>query len=235
MSKVSDVANVTINIADTRITRQGFGTILILDTILSSVFSDRVKSYPDIAAVALDFADTTKVYKAAAAIFSQDRAPTSIKVGRHESGDASITAALNVIAAEDDAFYCVVTSFKSSAEITEIAAWTETQSKIFLAQSSDADVITSVDTDVASLLKASAYDRTGYMWQHQKINDETTAVVVVASSVATVTLVSHDLRVGIVVHHSHAGAGRAVAHAGFQAHGNLLDAQQGVQRGHRTI
>ena len=196
MSKVSDVANVTINIADTRITRQGFGTILILDTILSSVFSDRVKSYPDIAAVALDFADTTKVYKAAAAIFSQDRAPTSIKVGRHETGDASITTALNVIAAEDDAFYCVVAAFKTSAEITEIAAWTETQSKIFLGQSSDADVITSVDTDVMSLLKASAYNRTGYMWNHQTVNDETGVAVVVASGVATVTDALHGLRVG---------------------------------------
>ena len=124
MTKVADVANVTINITDTRITRQGFGTILILDTIAASVFATRVKSYVDIAAVAVDFADTTKVYKAAAAIFSQDRAPTSIKVGRHETGDASITTALTAIAAEDNAFYDVVSVLKSSAEILEIAAWT---------------------------------------------------------------------------------------------------------------
>jgi len=196
MTKVADVANVVINIADTRITRLGFGTILILDTLASSVFAERVRTYTDIASVLVDFASTTKVYKATAAIFSQDRAPTSIKVGRHETGDASITAALDVIAAEDNAFYCIVTPLKSSAEIVEIATWTETQSKIFLAGSSDADVVTAVDTDIASLLQASARNRAAYMWHHQTINDETGVAVVVASGVATITDALHGLRVG---------------------------------------
>lgn len=196
MTKIADVANVTINIADTRITRAGFGTILILDTIPASVFSDRVKSYVDIDSISSDFAATTKVYKCAAAIFSQDRAPTSIKVGRHEVGDASITAGLGVIAAEDDAFYCVVSALKSSAEIIEIATWVEAKSKIFLAQSSDADVVTSVSTDVASLLKASSRNKTAYMWHHQVINDSNTIPIVVASGVATATDALHGLRVG---------------------------------------
>ena len=196
MTKVADVANVIINIADTRITRQGFGTILILDTLASSVFAERVRTYVDIASVAVDFAATTKVYKAAAAIFSQDRAPTEIKVGRHETGDASITAALDVIAAEDNAFYCIVTPLKSSAQTVEIATWVEAQSKIFLAGSSDADVITAVDTDIASLLQASARNRTAYMWHHQTINDEVGVAVVVASGVASVTDALHGLRVG---------------------------------------
>ena len=195
MTKIADVANVIVNIADTRITRQGFGTILILDTIANTVFTPRVKEYSDIDGVTADFANTTKVYKAAAAIFAQTRAPTSIKVGRHETGDASITTALAAIVAEDNDFYCVVSPLKASAEIVEIATWTETQSKIYLAQSSDADVITAVTTDIASLLQASSRDGTGYMWHHQKINDVTAAAVVVASGVATLTDAAHDLNV----------------------------------------
>jgi len=196
MTEIADVVNVTVNVADTKITRTGFGVPLILATIAASVFAERVRSYPNLTSVADDFAATTKTYKAAAAIFAQSRAPTSIKIGRHETGDASITTALNVIAAEDNAFYCVLTPLKSSAEIVEIAAWTETQSKIFLAQSSDADVVTAVTTDIASLLQASSYDRTGYMYHHQTINDETGVVVVVASGVATVADALHGLRVG---------------------------------------
>ena len=217
MTKIADVSNVTVNIADTRITRQGFGTILILDTLASSVFTDRVKTYVDLASVAVDFVSTTKVYKAAAAIFAQERAPTEIKVGRHETGDASITTGLDAIAAEDDSFYCVVSPLKSSAQIVEIAAWTEAKSKIFMAQSSDADVITAVDTDIASLLQASSYNRTAYMWQHQKINDVTGAVVVVASNVGTVTLVGHDLRVGAPVTFSNA----AVVDAAFDGNNTV--------------
>lgn len=196
MTQISDVANVIVNIADTRITRQGFGTILIFDTVASSVFAERVKQYPNIDAVAVDFAATTKVYKAAAAIFAQDRAPTSIKVGRHDSGDASLTSALDAISSEDDAFYCIVTAKKASADIVEIATWTETKSKIFLAQSSDADVLTGVTTDIASLLQASARNRTAYMWHHQAINDSVGVSVTVASGVATVTDALHGLRVG---------------------------------------
>lgn len=196
MTKIADVVNVVVNIADTRITRQGFGTILILDTIASTVFTPRVKEYSDIEGIAVDFAETTKVYKAANAIFSQERAPTSIKVGRHEAGDASITTALAAIVAEDDGFYCVVSPLKSSAEIVEIAAWVESLSKIYLAQSSDADVVTVVDTDIASLLQASAYNGSGYMWHHQAVNDVVGAVVVVASGIATVTDVGHGLNVG---------------------------------------
>lgn len=196
MTQISDVANVTVNIADTRITRTGFGTILIFDTILSSVFSGRVKQYPNIEAIAVDFDVDTKVYRAATAIFSQTRAPTFIKVGRHESGDASITAALDLIQAEDSDFYCVVSPLNSSANIQLISAWVETKFKIYLAENSDADVITSVTTDVASLLQASSYNRTGYMWHHQTVNDVTAASYTVTSGVATVTDALHGLRVG---------------------------------------
>ena len=196
MTKVADVANVVVNIADTRITRVGFGVIAILDLIESTVFPERSRQYPDIDAVAADFANTTKVYKMAAAIFNQDRAPTYIKVIRREAGDASITSALDVIVAEDNDFYEINHAFKASAEIIEVAAWCESKFKIHLAHSSDADVVTGVDTDVASLMQASSYNRSAYMWHHQIVDDVTAAAVVVASGVATVTNVGHGLLVG---------------------------------------
>ncbi len=196
MTRVADVANVIVNIADTRITRVGFGVIAIFDTIASSVFSERSKQYADIAAIAADFAATTKIYKMAAAIFAQSRAPTFIKVIRHDSGDASLTAALGAIINEDNEFYEINHAFKTSSQIVEISAWVETQFKIHIAQSSDADVLTGVSTDIASLMQASAYNRSAYMWHHQIVNDKTGVAVVVASGVATVTDALHGLRVG---------------------------------------
>lgn len=197
MTELADVINVTVNVADTQITRTGFGTPLIFSLISSAVFPERGRVYPNLAAVAVDFAATTKVYKAANAIFSQKRAPTKIKVGRRDAGDASHTAALNAIEAEDSDFYCVLTDYKLSAAIVEIAAWTEAKTKIFAASSEDADVLDSgVATDVASLLKAAGYNRTLYNWHHQAGVDVTGAAYTVTGGVATITQAAHGLKVG---------------------------------------
>lgn len=196
MSEINSVVNVIVNVADTRISREGFGTPLILALIEPAVFPERVRIYTSLAGVVADFAVTTKVYKAAAAIFAQERQPTFIKVGRREVGDASITAALDAILAEDSDFYCLLSTYRVAAEITEIAAWIESNGKIYGACNEDADVLTAVDTDIASLLDASNYNRTFYTWHHQGGLDVTGSSYVVASGIATVTEASHGLAVG---------------------------------------
>ena len=45
MSEIADVVNVTVNVADTKITRTGFGVPLIFDLFASSIFPERVRSY----------------------------------------------------------------------------------------------------------------------------------------------------------------------------------------------
>lgn len=206
MTEVVDVVNVTVNVADTQITRTGFGLPLIFDIIENSVFAARTKSYNSITEVASDFATTTKTYKAAAAIFAQKRAPKTIKVGREESGDANITTALNTIFAEDSDWYCLLSPHRLSADIVEIAAWIATQTKIYIANSQDADVLTNVSSDIASLLKAASYNRTAYLWHHQGGLDVTAAVYNIASGIITVTQASHELEVGDPVTFSNSSA-----------------------------
>lgn len=196
MTEIADVVQVTVNVRDTLITRAGFGTPAIFAPVEATVFAPRFKQYGSITEVAADFADTTKVYKAAAAIFAQQRHPPAIKIVRREAGDASHTSALNAIVAEDSDWYGLVTTYRGSADITEIAAWIATQKKIFVANSEDADVPTAVATDIASLLEAQAYDQTAYMWHHQSGVDVTGASYTVSSGVATITETAHGLRVG---------------------------------------
>ncbi len=194
MSEISDVVNVTVNVADTKITRAGFGIPLIFDLFTVSGFTERVRTYDNLAAVLVDFAATTKIYKCAAAIFAQDRAPTKIKVGRQDSGDASITSALSVINDEDSDFYCIITPKKVRADILLVAAWVETNQKIFLCSSEDADVITTATTDIATAL--ATYNRTGYMWHHQSGVDVNGATYTIASGVVTIGQTAHGLNVG---------------------------------------
>jgi len=196
MTEIADVVQVTVNVADTRVTQAGFGTPLIFDLIAAAVFPERVREYPNLAAVVIDFAETTKVYKAANALFAQSRAPQKVKVGRRDVGDANHTTALNAIESEDTDWYMLVTSYKSSADINELDIWISTRSKIFLASSEDVDVLTNVDTDVLSLLKAKTSDRTSYMWSHQAGVDVTGAGYTIASGVINVNKVAHGLQVG---------------------------------------
>jgi hypothetical protein len=196
MTEINQVVEVTVNVADTRVSREGFGTPLIFSLIEPAVFSERVRIYTTLPGVAVDFDDTTKVYKAAAAIFIQERQPTFIKIGRHEAGDASITAGLNAIIAEDADFYNVLSTYRLAADILEIAAWTAANGKIYGACSQDADVLTAVDTDIASLIKAAEYDTTDYMWHFQGGLDVTGAGYTVTDGVATIEETGHGLAVG---------------------------------------
>lgn len=197
MTELADVINVTVNVADTKITRAGFGVPLIFSNIANTVFAERVREYPNLLAVADDFAATTKVYKCAAAIFAQQPAPTRIKVGRFNTGDASLATALDAIEAENTDWYCLLTDYKSSADIQAIAAWASTKAKIFLASSEDVDVLDSGSTtDIMSVLKAASYDRVGYMWHHQAGSDGAAVNYTVAAGIATIADVGHGRRAG---------------------------------------
>lgn len=194
MTEISDVVRVTVNVADTVVSQAGFGTPLIFDLIASSVFPERVRQYSTIDDVAVDFANTTKVYKAASAIFDQARVPTAVKVGRRDAGDADIDAALSAIEAEDSDWYCILSPYRVSADIQAIAAWVASRSKIYVGTSEDADVQTVVTTDVLSVLAALNYNRTGYEWHHQAGVDITAAGYTIASGVITVNETAHGLR-----------------------------------------
>lgn len=196
MTDVSQVITVTVNVGDTRVQAAGFGIPLIFDLIADTVFPERVRSYTTLNAVGIDFAATTKVWKAASAIFAQARSPAVIKVGRRDVGDADEATALAAILIEDPDWYALIMAYKTSVIITAVAVWVEANGKIMLASSEDADVLTGVSTDVASLLQTSAYHRTAYMWHHAAGIDITAASYTVTSGVATVQRVAHTLRVG---------------------------------------
>jgi hypothetical protein len=198
MTDVNQVINVTVNVGDVSVTAVGFGTPLILDQFAGSVFggTGRVRTYTSLVSVGVDFATTSKVYKAAQAIFAQERAPTKLKVGRKDSGDASFAAALDAITNEDNDWYCLIAVDRVKANIQAIALNIEARKKIYLASSEDSDVIAAGSTDIASLLKAAGYKRTAYMWHHQAGVDATGASYTITGGVATITKTAHGLLVG---------------------------------------
>ncbi len=81
MGNVSNYVTVTISRSSAGLTRAGFGTPLILTPNVS--WTERTRSYTNMAAVAADFSNTKSgEYLAASAIFGQSPAPRKIKFGR---------------------------------------------------------------------------------------------------------------------------------------------------------
>jgi hypothetical protein len=131
--------------------RLGFGKPLILG---DSVDGSAYKTYSDLAGVAADFANTTEIYKAAAALFGQgDDSPAEIAVVTRKTGAPAVTLddILPTLFLLD--WYFLVYTGTAVADIIKIAAAVEADnSREFFTR-------TSSKTDLATIF-AGGYDRT---------------------------------------------------------------------------
>ena len=76
----------------------------------------------------------------------------------------TIGGELDAIVAENGDWYGLTLISRTKLTILHAAAWTETQPRIFIAQSSDADILTTANTDVAYDLEQLAYQRTALLY-----------------------------------------------------------------------
>lgn len=80
MIPITTYIDISVTRTSTGISRQGFGTPLILAPV--SQFYDRTKEYSLLSDVAEDFLSSTDIYKKAQAVFGQNPRPRTLKVGR---------------------------------------------------------------------------------------------------------------------------------------------------------
>lgn len=72
---------------------------------------------------------------------------------------------LTAVSAYNDDWYGLVVTSRVQADVEAVAAWVETQRKLFLTVSSDVGILAAgTTTDVGSVLKTSAYTRTGVIY-----------------------------------------------------------------------
>lgn len=83
-----------------------------------------------------------------------------------DPGIATDLTAIRTSVDGNDDWYCAYLDSYGKAEITSMSAAIETLEKLYIATTSDADVITSATDDIGSNLKASSYARTVLCW-HQ--------------------------------------------------------------------
>lgn len=126
---------------------------------------DRVTSYSSMTAIAEDYSEGNAAYKMAQAAFSQDTAPTRVKIGLKLVSETYVEA-LNECISSDNDWYGLAIESKDAADILAVAAAVESMKKIFGASSSDAGIKSpSASDDVMSQLKAASYARS-YLFFH---------------------------------------------------------------------
>lgn len=144
--------NITINVTLSAVPAQeaGFGTVLLMVPLASnSLNGARSVRYTDYATAAADQGSgyiSSGTLAAIAVAFAQRPAPADILVGNVDlagSPAETYATALPLIEADDPDFYGICAATRTGADVEALATVVETQDRIYISQSSDADWLTS--------------------------------------------------------------------------------------------
>jgi Protein of unknown function (DUF3383). len=126
----------------------------------------RARVYGSVAEMASDgWTSSDAVYKIANAIFSQNPSVNKIVVGRKDSNDATVDAALNAIANENNDWYGIVVDQALVSSFADVASWVETAKKFAIFWITDVNAYDpSKSTDLASVLKLANRNRSAVVW-----------------------------------------------------------------------
>lgn len=164
-----DIVNINITRQTTSVAVAAFNVALVLSQFATSktttAFS-RARSYGDLSSLEDDgWAESDAVYKMAQAIFMQNPCVSRIVVGRIDSQDEDLAASMAAIQAEDNSWYGVALDQALSSSQQALAAWVEANKRFSIMWTTSADTYdASKNTDLASVLKAAAYDRTAVIF-----------------------------------------------------------------------
>lgn len=141
------------------VSRVGFGTALFVG-ITEGKQTPRLAQYPDFEAVSAVFDAGDPEYEAALVHFGQSEKPERLFIGIKEYGENFVDA-IQAIQSINSDWYAISMASRDSQDIEDVAAYTQTQNKMFFPATADSDVLDDQDdTDIASTLLDLNYDRT---------------------------------------------------------------------------
>ena len=122
MSDLNNIVDVTISRETQTVSQAGFGTPAIISqftTAKTVTTFVRHRFYASLTEMSTDgWGATDLEYKAAQVMFAQNPKPASIMIGRWDSGDANLTAALNAIQIANQDWYAMILIATKTAEVT---------------------------------------------------------------------------------------------------------------------
>ena len=167
---LKDIVEVNITRQTTSVAVAAFNVPLILSQFATNKTTPkaftRARVYGSVAEMARDgWTSSDAVYKIANAIFSQNPSVNKIVVGRKDSNDATVDAALNAIANENNDWYGIVVDQALVSSFADVASWVETAKKFAIFWITDVNAYDpSKSTDLASVLKLANRNRSAVVW-----------------------------------------------------------------------
>lgn len=119
---LEQIVNVTISRETQAVSQAGFGTLLIVDN--HNKFSERIRFYSSLTAVAADFSVSDLAYKAALAAFSQELSPKLIAIGRR-TDDVKQKVRVNIVNVLNNTTYIVTINGYDSTYLSDNDATAE--------------------------------------------------------------------------------------------------------------
>ncbi len=145
MSLIDDIIKISITIGEVSVTREGFGTILIIGHAVPNL-DPKVKSYTTLEGVLAVFADNTPEYIIASKIFGQDLKPSRVLIGQ-KTNDESYLEAYSAIKQIDNNFYGVITEPLLQVDVLALSQAIEADRKIYGLSSDQPAILTNADND----------------------------------------------------------------------------------------
>lgn len=171
MSDIDKIVEVYISRQTTQIETASFDIPMIVITAVDDdEVTERVLTFSTAAAVGDMFGTASNAYIMASKLFGQELKPTEIKVGIRLTTETWPQALAN-LSQIDDTWYAVLAETHASSDQQAIATYIETVRKMYFTSSADPVMVTSAQTDIASILENLGIDRT-VMIYHPNANTE---------------------------------------------------------------
>lgn len=145
-------------------------TCLVSTFAASVAFPGRTKilsgTQAEIQQALIDLGFTTDdiAYKQATAFASVTIPVSEVMIGRRDAGDASWTATMTAIEAEDDSFALVVADTLVKTEQLQISAWCETRWKFYLTTTAEVGALTKTAGTLIDALFTLKPNKTAVVW-----------------------------------------------------------------------
>jgi len=177
-ASITEYVDVSVVLTGAAAEKTAFGTLLgaFAHTVTTNRVDGPYFSLEEAEGAGFTVGAAANVHAWISAVFSQDDGVDSVKIGNQLAADAGDwTVTIPAIIAADPDFYMLNAETRVDTEIISIAALIEptgagNNPKIYMAQSSDADILTGAGGNIGEDLQTAGYNRTA-LWYHEH-NDE---------------------------------------------------------------
>src|ERR1043165_744217 len=164
-SQLEEIVSVTIDAQTTTVDSADFSIPLILAEF--NDFADsRTRTYSSLDGVLEDFQASSVVGLMATRVFGQDNAPSRVVVGR-KLGNENYATAIAAVAAENDAWFALLSDTHVAADVLALAAYIATTKKVYFTSTQDAASLTNNNNAIGAQLRALGYDQTSTLYHSQ--------------------------------------------------------------------